>query len=78
MTRRSELYNKPLYGILDLHDNVSKAIRCRTHIQIELWFMKPALAHAIVVDNIADLGSCAWSLHNPVMSIKWKAKPESM
>ena len=73
----SELYHKPLHRILDFHDDVPNAIRCRAHIQIEFWFVKPVLAHAIVVNNIADLCSCARSLHDPVMAIKRKVKTET-
>lgn len=72
----SELYHKPLDRILNFHRNVPNAIRSRTHIQIEVGFVKPALACTIVVDNVADLFSCARSLHDPVMTVKWRVKAE--
>ncbi|KAF8318317.1 hypothetical protein F5887DRAFT_917588 [Amanita rubescens] len=72
----SELYHKPLHSMLDFHDNIPNAIRCRTHIQIEFGFVELALAYAIVFNNIADLFSFARSLHDPVMAIKRKVKTE--
>jgi hypothetical protein len=69
-----ELDHKPLHRILDFHGNVPNAIRCRTDIQKDFGFMEPALPRAIVVNNIADLFSCARSPHNPVMAVKRNTK----
>ena len=43
---------------------------------MEFGFVKPAFSYAIVVNNIADLCSCAWPPHDPVMAIKRAVKTE--